>query len=605
MLTMACLLAVASPPLHGEVPAAVLEAQNRRIQTIEQVAPSVVAIFARGGQGGGSGVIITPDGYALTNFHVTSSAGDFMQCGLNDGRLYDAVIVGIDPTGDVALIKLLGRDDFPAARMGDSDTLRIGDWTFAMGNPFLLATDFQPTVTYGIVSGVHRYQYPAGTFLEYTDCIQIDTSINPGNSGGPLFNERGELVGINGRGSFEKRGRVNSGAGYAISINQIRNFMGHLRSGRIVDHATLGATVTTRDDGAVVVADILEHSDAYRRGLRIDDEIVSFAGRPIRSVNQFKNVLGIYPKGWKLPLVYRRDQQKHEILVRLRGLHRASELKPRRRGPRIEPRQPPKKPKSPDDEGKTPKDQDGKKKQPDDGKPKPQPPRRPARPRGPGAQIPEKYKHMLVKKEGFANFYFNQLEQDRVLEELQSWGDFSTLGLPWKITGTTQDGTPVEATIERERITLAFKGEKARDFVQKLTPESDLTADPPGSGGLLVALHHWRQMLTDGKKAFPQFYYLGTEPLDGDLSRMVDVIVSTQDTAESRWYFETSTGQFVGFDLYVEPDVDPCEVRFQGVRTSDGRRWPAALQVKSGEQLFATIAIESVEATPSETPNGD
>ncbi|GIS58719.1 MAG: hypothetical protein CM1200mP2_09440 [Planctomycetaceae bacterium] len=109
------------------------------------------------------------------------------------------MIVGIDPTGDVALVKLLGRDDFPHAQLGDSDKLKVGDWTFAMGNPFLLATDFQPTVTYGIVSGLHRYQYPGpGTILEYTDCIQVDTSINPGNSGGPLFSAGGQLVGING-----------------------------------------------------------------------------------------------------------------------------------------------------------------------------------------------------------------------------------------------------------------------------------------------------------------------------------------------------------------------------------------------------------------------
>ena len=188
-----------------------------------------------------------------------------------------------------------------------------------MGNPFLLATDFRPTVTFGIISGIHRYQYPAGTFLEYADCIQTDTSINPGNSGGPLFNLAGDLVGINGRGSFEKRGRVNSGAGYAISINQIKNFMDSLRGGLVVDHATLGAAVTTKDDGSVVVTSILEQSEAFRRGLRADDEIVSFAGRPIRSVNQFKNVLGIFPKGWKLPITYRRDDRKQEIFVRLRG----------------------------------------------------------------------------------------------------------------------------------------------------------------------------------------------------------------------------------------------------------------------------------------------
>src|SRR5438093_4141257 len=222
------------------------EAEEKRVAVIDKVRPSVVAIFGRGGQGGGSGVLIDPDGYALTNFHVTAGAGHVMKCGLPDGVLYDAVLVGLDKVGDIALIKLLPKKEgqkFPFAALGDSDKCRAGDWSLAMGNPFLLATDFTPTVTYGLISGVHRYQYPAGTLLEYTDCIQTDTSINPGNSGGPLFNMDGELIGINGRGSFEKRGRVNSGVGYAISINQIKNFMGHLRAGLDSDHATLGAIV--------------------------------------------------------------------------------------------------------------------------------------------------------------------------------------------------------------------------------------------------------------------------------------------------------------------------------------------------------------------------
>ena len=307
----------------------VLKAQQARVEVVKQLATSVVAIFSADGNGGGSGVIVSPDGYALSNFHVTSACGDFMKCGLNDGKLYDAVIVGIDPTGDVAVLKLLGRDDFPHATLGDSDALAVGDWTYAMGNPFLLATDFQPTVTAGIVSGLHRYQYPAGnTLLEYTDCIQVDTSINPGNSGGPLFNAVGELVGINGRGSFEKRGRVNAGAGYAISINQIKYFLDQLKAGRVVDHATLGATVTTQNDGSVTVNGILETSDVFRRGLRSGDELVSFAGRPIRSVNQFKNILGIYPKDWMLPIVFRHEGERREIHARLRGLHTKSELVP-------------------------------------------------------------------------------------------------------------------------------------------------------------------------------------------------------------------------------------------------------------------------------------
>ncbi len=320
------LLLWAAAPAAAEVDSAVLEAQEQRIAAMDKARPSVLAVFSSTGRGGGSGVVISADGFALTNFHVVRPCGNAMKCGMPDGEVYDAVVVGLDPTGDVALIKLFGRDDFPAAEMGDSDAVQVGDWCFAMGNPFLLATDFQPTVTYGIVSGTHRYQYPAGTILEYADCIQTDASINPGNSGGPLFDAEGRLIGINGRGSFEKRGRVNVGVGYAISINQIKNFLGYLHSGRIVDHATLGATVAFDAEGRVVVSDILESSDAFRRGLRYDDEIVSFGGRPITTPNQFKNVLGIYPKGWRVPLSYVREGEQYDIFVRLQGVHRTDEL---------------------------------------------------------------------------------------------------------------------------------------------------------------------------------------------------------------------------------------------------------------------------------------
>src|SRR5262249_11692865 len=159
---------------------------------------------------------------------------------------------------------------------------------------------FTPTVTFGMVSGVHRYQYPDGRGeLEYTDCLQVDTSINPGNSGGPLFNMQGELIGINGRIQLEKRGRVNVGVGFAISINQIKNFEGHLRAGIDTDHASTGFKVAERaEDGAarMTVTEILEDSDAARRGVGPGDLLLSFAGRPIESVNHFKNVLGIYPR---------------------------------------------------------------------------------------------------------------------------------------------------------------------------------------------------------------------------------------------------------------------------------------------------------------------
>jgi len=325
MVFVACGLAVSSQSF-GQPAAEVLQAEQQRIETIAQAAATTVAIFDSSGQGGGSGVLISPDGFALTNFHVTAPCGAAMKCGLDDGESYDAVIVGIDPVGDVALIQLLGRDDFPHTPIGDSDEVAVGDWVFTAGNPFLLANDFQPSIAWGMVSGVRRYQYPAGTLLEYADCIQTDAAINPGNSGGPLFDANGKLIGINGRGSFEKRGRVNVGVGYAISVNQIKRFLGHLKSGRIVDHATLGATVATGEDGRVTVDEILDTSDAYRRGLRYGDQIVRFAGREITSANRLKNALGVFPRGWQVPLTYRRDGRTYDTVVRLMGVHDQSQL---------------------------------------------------------------------------------------------------------------------------------------------------------------------------------------------------------------------------------------------------------------------------------------
>jgi len=546
------------PPASFAVDPAVLAAEAKRVEVASRLATSVVAIFSRGGRGGGSGVLISSDGYALTNFHVTRGAGTFMKCGLSDGKLYDAVIVGIDPTGDVALIKLLGRDDFPHATLGDSDTLKVGDWTFAMGNPFLLATDFQPTVTYGIVSGLHRYQYPAGTILEYTDCIQIDTSINPGNSGGPLFSANGQLMGINGRGSFEKRGRVNSGAGYAISINQIKLFMDHLRSGRVVDHATLGATVTTREDGAVVVDGILDESEAYRRGLREGDEIISFGGRSVRSVNQFKNILGIYPKGWKLPLVFRRGQVRTETLLRLRALHRASEL--------------------------TGSPRPGRRPRPG-GKPMP-----PARKRPPVAKPPEKYKHLYVKKQGFANYYFNQQEQKRVLSGMSRLGDFTGAKGAWVLVGKTAAGDAYQLTVADVGVGLSWK---QKVYFQELKNAAEPLDEPKGSGGLLYAMHMWRSFLAKRKKGFGEFFYLGSEPLDGAGVR-VDVLITELGNVRCRWYFDCKQGRLLGFDSQREEETDECEVRFSGDIDSGGRHWPKTIRVSSGGGLVASFEVETV-----------
>ena len=553
---------------------AVLAAQKQRIDVIKAVSPSVVAIFGGAGDGGGSGVLVTADGYALTNFHVVAGAGDFMKCGLNDGKLYDAVIVSIDPTGDVALIKLLGRNDFPVAKLGNSDEVQVGDWAYAMGNPFLLATDFQPTITYGIVSGVHRYQYPAGTFLEYTDCIQVDSSINPGNSGGPLFNAQGELIGINGRGSFEKRGRVNSGAGYAISINQIKHFWDHLKSGRIVDHASLGATVATGFDAKVDVAEILEDSDAYRKGLRLGDEIVSFAGRPIRSVNQFKNILGIYPAGWTLPLVYRRDEQKTKIFVRLQSLHTAAELQQQATSKSMIPE------KKPDeDDPKKPR------------MPRPQPHGHPAPP-----APPEKYKHLYVPKRGFTNYYFNQQQQERLLQSLHAHSNFADRKGTWTLTGKQDNGADFT-------LTLADKGigfETGDDVFLQSLDTGMLLDEPPGTGGLLAALHHFRLLYSGQSERFTDFYYLGSEPLDGK-NEMVDVLVATQTGSISRWYFNKADLSLRGFDYYLTENSEPCSIRFEQFRSLNGQKFPGELDIRMGDRPVMKLKIDRLKLETSET----
>lgn len=296
------------------------EFENARIKVIEQVVGSVVAIYGPSRQGGGSGVIFDPSGLALTNHHVIEGAGLRGLGGLNDGKLYDWELVGTDPGGDVAIIQLKGREAFPWSPLGDSDAVKVGDWALAMGNPFLLAEDQVPTVTLGVVSGVERFQEGTGSQLVYGNCIQVDSSINPGNSGGPLFNMSGQIIGINGRGSFRDRGRVNVGLGYAISVNQIKNFLPDLLATKIVEHGTLDAAFSNRD-GKVICSTLDLDSPVAKSGLELGDELLEFEGREITHANQFKNLLCTYPEYWPANLLIRKpDGQKLRINVRLFGL---------------------------------------------------------------------------------------------------------------------------------------------------------------------------------------------------------------------------------------------------------------------------------------------
>ena len=562
-----------------DVPAAVHEAQQQRIVTIEKASQAAVAIFA-GEAGGGSGVLISPDGYALTNFHVVQPAGVSMKCGLADGRLYDAVLVGLDPTGDVALVKLVGRDDFPFVELTDSDLVEVGDFCFAAGNPFLLATDFRPSISAGIVSGIHRYQFPADTILEYADCLQVDAAINPGNSGGGLFDARGRLIGVNGRASFEKRGRVNVGVGYAISANQLRNFLGFLKGGRLVDHATLGATATTAEDGGVVVADILESSDAYRRGLRYDDEIVSLAGRSVRTVNALKNILGTLPAGWQVPLVFRRAGRRTEILVRLAGVHRQAELAAIVAGENPAGRR-----QTPSPPGEKPAGKEA------------EPPERPSAP------LPEALRGLYELRPGFTNHHFNVVERDRVAKAIAARADWNSRRGTWTLSGSLAAGEPFRITLSDTKGTIDLPtGTTAVDA----TGDLDANPSPPGSGGMLAALLVWRRLLMAGPQPLGRTAYWGTVPLDpaelGEFGSpvLVDVLESAVSGVEARCAVAPN-GDVTGIDLWTAPDADPCEVRFRAPDAAGVLPvgMPRTIEVRHGNELFGTFTIEEAVLEPT------
>lgn len=291
--------------------------EARQMTLIRRLAPAVAAVFKEGEPGGGSGVIVDPRGYVLTNFHVSGTAKR-LRIGLNDGRTYRARLLGIDPGGDIALLRLEDRQRrrWPSVPLGNSDLIRPGARVYAMGNPFLLAEDFSPTVTQGVASGIHRYRTGSGsTDLVYGDCIQLDASINPGNSGGPLFSAQGELLGINGLGGFRPdRVRINVGVGFAASITQIKNFLLDLRACRQCYHGTMNATVKDLTRGGKTprptIDSISQTSKAYVAGLRLGDVVREFEGEAIRSQNQLLTRISRLPADRRVRLVVERASEE-------------------------------------------------------------------------------------------------------------------------------------------------------------------------------------------------------------------------------------------------------------------------------------------------------
>ena len=242
-------------------------------------------------RGAGSGFIIDADGYIVTNNHVIDGA-DEVSVRLLDGREFTATIVGRDDKTDLALLKIEA-DQLQAARFGDSDETRVGDWVVAIGNPFGLGG----TTTAGIVSARSR-DIQSGP---YDDYLQIDAPINRGNSGGPVFNTDGEVVGVNTAIVSPNGGSV--GIGFAIPANQVSEIVAELKSDGVVDRGWLGVSLQGLDQDlaaslgmqspvGALVTDVVQGSPAQKAGVEVGDVIVSYNDDDIEDARDLSRLVG-------------------------------------------------------------------------------------------------------------------------------------------------------------------------------------------------------------------------------------------------------------------------------------------------------------------------
>ena len=296
--------------------------------------------FGRGGGGGsqrqiqtpkrtgaGSGVILTADGYIVTNNHVVQDA-DELTVKLNDNREFKARIIGLDKTTDLALIKIEAKD-LPAITVANSDDLKLGEWVLAIGNPFSLTS----TVTAGIVSAKARSLGATPGSIE--SFIQTDAAINPGNSGGALVNARGELVGINAM-LYSQTGSY-SGYGFAIPTSIMNKVVDDLRQYGTVQRALLGISgqdVSTYIDAekekgrepdlgtvnGIYVAEVSADGAAAAAGLKEGDVITAIDGKTIEKFGQLQELLVNHRPGDKVSVTYLRDKKKHTVQITLRNI---------------------------------------------------------------------------------------------------------------------------------------------------------------------------------------------------------------------------------------------------------------------------------------------
>jgi serine protease Do len=268
-------------------------------------------------QGYGSGVIVSRDGYVLTNNHVVSDA-DRVLVKTQDNVEHTAKVVGTDPKTDIAVLKIEA-NNLPTARLANSDEARVGDWVLAVGGPFGL----ENTVTAGIISATGR---DAVGITDYENFLQTDAAINPGNSGGPLVNLRGEVVGINT--AIASRSGSNAGIGFAIPSNLAKSIMDGLIHNGKIERGFLGAAIQdlTKDlaksfgyDGSegVLISDVSKGGPADKAGLKSGDILIQFNGRPMNHARQLRNTVAATAPDSTVDVEIFRDGKRQKVQVKI------------------------------------------------------------------------------------------------------------------------------------------------------------------------------------------------------------------------------------------------------------------------------------------------
>jgi putative serine protease PepD len=290
-----------------------------------KVAGSVVSITA--GNAGGSGVVLSEDGYVLTNNHVVEGVRNgTLSLTFADGKTANAKVVGTDPRTDLAVVKADGVSGLAPAVFGDSDGMQVGDTVLALGSPLGL----DGSVTSGIISAKDRTirtggdqqqdpfsQQQQGPVSSISGLLQTDAPINPGNSGGALVNTKGEVIGINTAILTAGQGSGNIGVGFAIPSNKAKLVADALRNGEKVSHPSLGVSVNDADGGGALVGDVNENSPAAKAGLRVGDVVTKFGDKTIGDSDDLVGAVQSGKVGDQVQITYKRNGQEQTATVTL------------------------------------------------------------------------------------------------------------------------------------------------------------------------------------------------------------------------------------------------------------------------------------------------